>query len=154
MKRGVNTGISTHYLLYTKTQGIKIDVDLVENTMSLNRLHNCKNPYQGKKKKVLCVCSAGLLRSPTAAKVLSKLPYDYNTRAVGVSKEYALIQVDDVLIAWADEIVCMNTDHWLALNEAYDLHQKTVFNLEIPDNFSYDDEELKQLIMERYDNVR
>jgi predicted protein tyrosine phosphatase len=31
----------------------------------MNRLGNCKNYHQGKFKRVLCVCSAGLLRSPT-----------------------------------------------------------------------------------------
>ncbi len=35
-----------------------------------NRWGNIDNPYQGSAKKVLCVCSAGMLRSPTAANVL------------------------------------------------------------------------------------
>jgi predicted protein tyrosine phosphatase len=74
----------------------------------MNRLGNCTNPYQGNTKKVLCVCSAGLLRSPTAAVVLSQEPFNYNTRAAGISTDYALVQVDDVLVTWADEIVCMD----------------------------------------------
>ena len=39
---------------------------------TLNQLANINNPYQGKSKKVLCLCSAGLLRSPTAANVLHR----------------------------------------------------------------------------------
>ena len=49
----------------------------------MNRLGNSKNPYQGDFKKVLCVCSAGLLRSPTAAWVLSNAPFNFNTREIG-----------------------------------------------------------------------
>ena len=56
-----------------------------------NRLHNATNPYQGSYKKVLCVCSAGMLRAPTAAVVLSRPPYDFNTRAVGTDLGTALI---------------------------------------------------------------
>ena len=53
--------------------------------MSFNRLHNVRNPNQGPAKRVLCLCSAVLLRSPTVAWVLGKAPYDYNTRAAGTS---------------------------------------------------------------------
>lgn len=74
----------------------------------MNRKWNSHNEYQGKHKRVLCVCSAGLLRSPTAAWVLSNPPYNFNTRAAGIDVGHALIPVDDVLIEWADEIVCMD----------------------------------------------
>ena len=67
--------------------------------MRKNALWNCKNPYQGRDKRVLCVCSAGLLRSPTIAKVL--VMNGYNTRSCGC-RDYALIQIDNVLIEWAD----------------------------------------------------
>ena len=74
-----------------------------------NRLYNCKNPYQGDAKKVLCVCSAGLLRSPTAAVVLNR-EYGYNTRACGTEVGHALIPLDETLMHWADEIVVMDRD--------------------------------------------
>ncbi len=64
--------------------------------MTFNRLHNMRNPHQGSNKKVLCVCSAGLLRSPTLAWILSNEPFNFNTRAVGTSSEYALIVLDEV----------------------------------------------------------
>ena len=44
------------------------------------------NPYQGTDKKLLFVCSAGLLRSATAANLFAKK--GYNTRGCG-SAEYA-----------------------------------------------------------------
>ena len=51
----------------------------------MNRIANSTNPFQKDYKRVLCVCSAGLLRSPTAAYVLSQAPYNYNTRAAGLT---------------------------------------------------------------------
>ena len=54
--------------------------------MSMNRMWNVSNPWQGDAKRVLCVCSAGLLRSPTAAKVLYD-EYGYNTRAAGLATD-------------------------------------------------------------------
>ena len=71
----------------------------------MNALHNVTNPYQGKDKRVLCLCSAGLLRSSTLAIILQN-KYGCNTRSAGVS-DYALIPVSTALLEWADEIVCV-----------------------------------------------
>lgn len=121
---------------------------------TMNRLGNCHNKYQGDNKRVLCVCSAGLLRSPTAAWVLSNPPYNYNTRAVGVSDEYALIPVDEVLIEWADEIVCMEHDHAIALEERFggilDNAPNPVIILGVPDKYGFRDRELIEFIQVRY----
>ena len=65
---------------------------------TMNRMSTVHNRYQGDYKRVLCVCSAGLLRSPTAALVLAQDPYNYNTRAVGVTQDFALVPVDRVLL--------------------------------------------------------
>lgn len=120
-------------------------------TMSLmNRKGNASNPYQGKYKRVLCVCSAGLLRSPTAALVLSKEPFNYNTRAAGLSEEYALIQVDDVLLEWCDEIVCMDEKQEAVLREST---HKPIHNLKISDNFEYRDKGLMEMIFRRYSAI-
>jgi len=116
-----------------------------------NRLHNLKNPYQGQTKKVLCLCSAGLLRSPTAANVLHK-EYGYNTRAAGSVDSYALIIADQYLLTWADEVVCMssNQERYVELmSEKFNL-DKVVINLQIPDNFAYMDEELQMIISRKY----
>ena len=79
---------------------------------TFNRLHNMRNPNQGNAKKVLCVCSAGLLRSPTLAWILSNEPFNYNTRAVGTSSEYALIVLDEVQLQWADAVVFVDDDNY------------------------------------------
>lgn len=118
--------------------------------MSFNRIANSKNHYQGGYKKVLCVCSAGLLRSPTAAMVLSKAPYNFNTRAAGLSEEYALISVDEVLLYWCDEVVCMEP------NQAEELRKRTikpVICLDIQDSFRYRDPKLIKKIKEKYNKL-
>jgi predicted protein tyrosine phosphatase len=73
--------------------------------ISRNRLYNVHNPHQNfdKYKRVLCVCSAGLLRSPTMARVLQE-EYGYNTRAAGVDFDFALVPMDWALVEWAQEI--------------------------------------------------
>lgn len=116
----------------------------------LNRLGNTGNRYQGDYKKVLCICSAGLLRSPTAAVVLSLEPFNYNTRAAGLVEEYALILVDDVLIEWADEIVVMDLGQKRELERKFKPLLKPIINLDIKDDFVYRDPELIRLIRENY----
>jgi len=115
-----------------------------------NRKHNSTNPYQGDALRVLCVCSAGLLRSPTAANVLHR-EYGYNTRAAGLDKSFALIAVDDVLLHWAQEIVCMDDEQ---AREIMTLgYEGRVFSLGIEDSYEYMDEELQLKIKSRYEEV-
>lgn len=114
-----------------------------------NRLGNSHNPYQGSWKKVLCVCSAGLLRSPTMAFVLSNPPWNCNTRAAGISQEYALIPVDAVLMEWADEIICANEDHASTLTRLLgdcSNPDKSIHVLRLPDTFRTRDPNLMRLI--------
>lgn len=112
---------------------------------TMNRKANAKNPYQGQDKRVLCVCSAGLLRSPTAAFVLQK-EFGFNTRAAGLNTEYALIPVDDVLLHWADEVVVMES--WMA--QELDSFDGSLICLNIPDNFERMNPELQTLILAAY----
>lgn len=113
----------------------------------MNVLANAKNPYQGDYKKVLCVCSAGLLRSPTAALVLSQEPYNFNTRAAGIEPEYALVPVTDILLHWADEVVCM--EEWQK-DRLAKMTTKPIKCLNVPDNFQYRDDVLQQFIKDAY----
>lgn len=117
-----------------------------------NRMGTSKNPYQGDMPRVLCVCSGGLLRSPTIAWVLSNEPYNCNTRAVGTAEEYALIPIDTVLVEWADIIVCANKDHLPKVQNLLKENQtpeKPLFNLDLPDIYKTRDPELVTLIKER-----
>lgn len=116
----------------------------------MNRKYNARNPFQGKYKRVLCVCSAGLLRSPTLAWLLSNEPYNYNTRAAGLDVGHALIPVDDVLIEWADEIVCMDEYQQKVLKERT---EKPVINLKIGDSFEYRDKGLIKIMKMHYEAI-
>ena len=105
------------------------------SNVTRNRLGNSKNPYQGDFKKVLCVCSAGLLRSPTAAWVLSNAPFNFNTRAVGANPEYAMVLLDAVNVCWADEVVVMDNGQKNQVQALLDEYgwDKPVHVLDVPD---------------------
>jgi len=112
------------------------------------------NSYQGDYKRVLTVCSANMLRSPTIALVLSMPPYDYNTRSAG-THSFALIPVTEDLLMWADEIVCADTEHALVIRDKMMEYQldKPIVNLRIPDIYEYRNPELIAMIRRRYDEI-
>lgn len=112
-----------------------------------NRLHNVRNPAQTNAKKVLCICSAGLLRSPTAANVLHR-EFGYNTRAAGLTPEYALVGVDEVLLTWAEEIVVM--EQWMADEVARMGFGSKVLCLNVPDRYDWMEPCLQQHILGKY----
>jgi predicted protein tyrosine phosphatase len=120
-----------------------------------NRLANVGNKFQGEATKVLCICSAGLLRSPTAAVLLAHKDYGYNTRAVGLTDEYALIPLDDALLYWADIIVVMEQHQVQKVKDraaAYDIDIDIldIRCLDIEDNFAYMDELLQSHMHEAF----
>lgn len=126
---------------------------------TMNRLGNVFNPYQTTARKVLCVCSAGLLRSPTAANALHS-EFGYNTRAAGVSEEYALIPVDEVMLTWADEIVCVEASvatkliNFMTANiQDPDPLRSKITVLNIPDMYEWGNPTLKAMILEQYREV-
>lgn len=115
---------------------------------SKNQVGNASNPFQGTDTKVLCLCSAGLLRSPTIAEVLTKAG-GYNCRAAGLSEEYALIPLSTALLTWADKVVVVK-------EQAVKLHriledfkiQREVTVLDIPDNYERNSPELVTMVTE------
>lgn len=110
------------------------------------------NPYQGNDKRILFVCSAGLLRSATAARIYAG---KYNTRAAG-SAYYALVPVSDALIAWADEIVFVNQHNRDEVDKTYELEtiglQKKIVVLDIPDEYEHMHPELIKAFKEQYED--
>lgn len=119
--------------------------------MRQNALWNCKNPHQGTEPRVLAVCSAGLLRSPSIAKFL--VNKGYNCRSAGIH-DYALIRVDEVLLAWADIVVFAQEEHKASIRGKLRkiLNAKSVFVLGIPDIYPYGDEALMKEIERALDN--
>lgn len=111
------------------------------------------NPYQGEDKRVLFVCSAGLLRSATAARIYAE---KYNTRAAG-SSEYALIPVSDNLIAWADEIVFVSQANYDEVCKRFDMNDidktKPSVVLNIPDEYYHMHPDLIKAFEEQYEDL-
>ena len=127
-----------------------------------NQLGVVFNAYQGKYRKVLTVCSAGCLRSPTAAHILSGEPWNFNTRCAGTSQEYAIVPVTEALVLWADVILVMDSDQQKFINDlqnkifndmdnwTYDYQFKQVINLEIEDEFDYRHPKLVEIMKDKF----
>ena len=109
------------------------------------------NSYQGKDKKVLFVCSAGILRSATAARIYA---VKYNTRAAG-SEDYALIPVTGDLLLWANEVVFVNYENYRRVAQHFDLDtfSATIKVLNIPDSYEHMHPELIASFKEQYENL-
>lgn len=128
-----------------------------------NRLNNVGNRYQGKTKTVLVVCSAGLLRSPTIAHILSSPPFNFNTRAAGVEPEYALVAMDYPLLSWASDVICLEAWHADVVVDVWNEVRPTIpydpwsqyddvrriVTLNIHDDYEYRSPELCKLAIER-----
>ncbi len=124
----------------------------------MSRMSNARNEAQGAWKRVLCCCSAGMLRSPTIAWVLSNEPYNCNVRAAGLDRRYALILVDKILLEWADEIICVDQYQAERIGELlgdYFPSQKLkpVYFLNIPDNFEFRDPTLVTMIKQELKRI-
>ena len=131
----------------------------------MNALHNVTNPYQGKEKRVLCLCSAGILRSPSCAIVLNG-KYGYNTRSAGVT-DYALVPVSVALLFWADEILCVeqgvsdtlfwDIEHRVQQNlwseDVASSVKNKIITLDIPDIYEYMNPTLQRIIIEQYEEA-
>ncbi len=109
------------------------------------------NPFQGRDKKVLFVCSAGILRSATGARIYAS---KYNTRAVG-SENYALIPVTSDLLLWADQIVFVNPENHQKVAFKYDLDtfKAEIKVLNIPDHYEHMHPELIKIFIEQYEPI-
>lgn len=107
------------------------------------------NRFQGDSLRITFVCSVGMLRSPTAARVAAQ--YRINARSAGSNPDYALIPLSGNLIEWSNFVVFMNTENYLQsmqlLDEAGEHHLLELLRekricWDIPDNFEYMDSSL------------
>lgn len=110
------------------------------------------NIYQGPDKRLLFVCSAGLLRSATGANLFAKK--GFNTRNCG-THSYALIPLSANLVAWADKIFFVNKENYTQACKTFNgvggIHSKVMAAtiLDIPDDYRYNDPELIKLLEEQ-----
>lgn len=82
-------------------------------TEEIFKINGCpfNNRSQGTDIRIVFVCSAGMLRSPTAARIASE--YGINARSAGSHLHYALIPLSANLIKWAHWVVFMNPENEL-----------------------------------------
>ena len=111
---------------------------------SRNAASVADNVYQNQNvfKRVLFVCSAGVLRSATAAHTFSTDPYNWNTRSVGSSIEYALNLPTEQILYWADEIYFMEDMHFQSLISLFSeqrlyKYKEKMFIMNVKDIYSY-----------------
>ena len=81
----------------------------------------------------------------------------YNTRAAG-SASYALIPVSHELLLWADEVVFVNQENYLATKIKYDLdeikNRGTIITiLDIPDDYDHMHPELIKHFVVQYESL-
>ena len=108
------------------------------------------NACQGSYHRALFVCSAGMLRSATAAVVGAGL--GMNTRACG-SESYALIPLSANLILWADTIYFVNEYNYYGAIQQFmeyptldaEIRRKAVV-WDIKDVYDYRDPKLVQIL--------
>lgn len=110
-----------------------------------------RNPYQGKDKKVVFVCSMGILRSATGARLYAS---KYNTRTAGTYPD-ALIPLTPVLTAWADELVFVNKENYEMFAAPLDdklLETLNIRVLNIPDCYEHMHPKLIESFKEQYED--
>ena len=97
-------------------------------------------------KKLLFVCSRNKCRSLTAEWVFRGKP-GLDVRSAGTESQ-ARIKVTAGLIGWADIIFCMEKKHVERLQDKFAeaLEGKSLFCLNIPDDYEFMDAELVELL--------
>ena len=121
-----------------------------------DEIRNCKdgvvsNPYQGKDKKVLFVCSMGILRSATAARIYANR---FNTRCAGTYSD-ALIPLSPILVAWADEIVFVNKENFeMFAKSVDDVSHYNITVLDISDEYEHMHPKLIEEFEKQYAHIK
>jgi predicted protein tyrosine phosphatase len=117
--------------------------------------------HQGDSPQWLFVCSAGVLRSATAAKIVA-CKHDYNTRSCGTSG-HALIPLSANLIMWAEKIVFMGQSNYDLAIETFgngpdphyaDIIKHKAITWDIPDIYPYMNSDLVDLINKYFNDTK
>ncbi len=118
-----------------------------------------RSAYETNTPRWLFVCSAGMLRSPTAARVAQQL-YDVNTRSCGIHS-WALVPFTYDLAMWADKIVFMHLEYFLEVEQAYKMEklrwspiEAKCVSWQIPDKYKYMESELVTIVTKNLESLR
>jgi predicted protein tyrosine phosphatase len=99
--------------------------------------------------KVLFVCHYNRHRSATAERLFCKQP-DLDVRSAGTSAD-ALVKVNALMLGWADIVFIMDDEQRRTLESEFPGHPVLdhLACLDIPDDFTFLDPQLVQLLTER-----
>jgi predicted protein tyrosine phosphatase len=118
-----------------------------------NETNPFKSSYEGQTPKWLFCCSAGLLRSPTAARIAQEI-LGYNTRSCGIHN-WALVPFTLDLATWADQIVFVEQTLYQDIEHAYtraglwtQIQDKSTY-WNIPDRYEYMHPELVEIVKQK-----
>jgi predicted protein tyrosine phosphatase len=98
-------------------------------------------------KHVLFICEGNLRRSPTAEEMYARTP-GLRAKSAGLSP-MARVQVTVELLAWADFVFVMEDRLLKLLRKAFNVSNKQVICLDIPDDFQRGQPELVSILTER-----
>ncbi len=107
------------------------------------------NPFQGDDKKVLFVCTMGILRSATGARIYAGR---YNTRCAGTDLDEALVPVTQTLLDWADEVVFVHPKNYGDLIGKFKMPDNLKV-LKIPDEYDHMDPAIVTAFNEQYEKL-
>ena len=101
------------------------------------------------RQKLLFVCSQNKRRSLTAEKLFAQSQY-YDVRSAG-TEQRARVKLTEGMLGWADRVFVMERKHADRICQYFpDLAEtKTVTILDIPDDFTFMDEELIDILRHR-----
>jgi predicted protein tyrosine phosphatase len=102
-----------------------------------------------RRRRVLFICHLNRMRSATAERLFSKRR-DLEVRSAGTAPD-ALVQVNALMLEWADLIFTMDDTQRQALARMFPAHPalERIICLDIPDDFLFLDPALVKLLEER-----
>ena len=98
--------------------------------------------------KLLFVCTHNISRSRTGED-LFKLKHE--TKSAG-THEYATTPITQQAIDWADKIIVMENKHVVHIMNKFKV-KKTIINLDIPDIYVYMEDELVEIMKNKFNNL-
>jgi len=104
-------------------------------------------------KKILCVCTANLQRSPTLEAMLNATP-EYEARSAGTHPAPDRQAITEELLLWADRIIVFEDQHrrdirtqfWMV----YPQIESKIRVMHIPDDYNYGETRLVRAIRHRW----
>jgi predicted protein tyrosine phosphatase len=93
---------------------------------------------------LLFICSKNQWRSPTA-ELLFKGHQLHHARSAGTGNK-ARIKLNQKLTDWADVVFVMEYKHRDIIKQQFDVREKQLVVLNIPDNYQFNDPELIEIL--------